>query len=107
VLDFLVEVYIPRGMDTPATPSRKDIARVTEQLRREGTRVRLVRSIFVPQDETCFYLFRALNGEAVREAGTRAGLHFDRVLEARSDWGIPAHFDQPHHPTKEVSHEIK
>jgi hypothetical protein len=47
----------------------------------------LQRSIFVPEDETGFYLFHAQSGEAVREAAQRGGLRFERVVEVVvSDW---------------------
>jgi hypothetical protein len=49
---------------------------------REGTDVRFLRSIFVPEDETCFYLFEATSADTVREAAARAGLAFGRVAEA-------------------------
>jgi hypothetical protein len=63
-------------------PRCEEISAAAEQLTREGTRVRLVRSILVPEDETCFYLFRAQSGDAVRAAAARAGLRFERVVEA-------------------------
>jgi hypothetical protein len=40
-----------------------------------------VRSIFVPEDETCFYLCEASCVDAVREAARRATLTFARVTE--------------------------
>jgi hypothetical protein len=52
-----------------------------EDLTREGIPVRY-RSIFVPKDETCFHLYEADSGEAVREAAQRAELPFDRIAEA-------------------------
>jgi Protein of unknown function (DUF4242) len=55
---------------------------VSAELRAEGIEVRLVRSVFVPEDESCFYLFRAASADAVLEAARRAGLRVDRLLEA-------------------------
>lgn len=51
-------------------------------MRAEGIPVRFVRSIFVPEDESCFYLFEAPSAEAVRQAVHRARLRFDRIVEA-------------------------
>ena len=42
--------------------------------------VRYVRSIFVPEDETCFHLFEGPSEEAVRKAGAEAGLAPLRVV---------------------------
>jgi hypothetical protein len=50
----------------------------------EGTPIRYLRSIFVPDDETCFYLYEAASRDAVREAARRAQLPSDRVFEAIS-----------------------
>jgi len=85
VSEFLVEVYVSRVAGAQTVPRPTDVSAAAEQLTREGTPVRLVRSIFVPEDETCFYLFEAQTNEAVREVATRAGLCFARVVEAAAD----------------------
>ena len=46
-----------------------------EQMRGEGVAVRLMRTIFVPEDEACFYLFEAPSAFAVQETAARAALH--------------------------------
>jgi hypothetical protein len=79
--DFLVEVYTPR-LDGAALA--KLVARlkgVAEAMSGEIP-VTYLRSIHVPEDETCFHLFEAESAEVVYEAGRRAGLTFDRVAEA-------------------------
>jgi len=53
----------------------------SEQMRHEGIPVRFVRSVFVPEDEACFYLYEAPSAEAVREAARRAALPFARFAE--------------------------
>ena len=40
----------------------------------EGTPVRFVRSIFVPENDTCFFLYQAQTPEIVHEAARRADL---------------------------------
>ena len=57
----------------------------SDQLRHEGMHVYHVRSIFVPEDETCIHLYRAESIEAVRVAAARASLPLDRLTEAVSD----------------------
>ena len=49
--------------------------------------MRFLRSVFVPEDETCFYLYEAASAEAVREAARRAALQSGRVAEALTDSG--------------------
>ena len=82
---FLLEMYASRGELSHGVPRSADISQVAEQLTREGTPVRLVRSIVVPDEETCFYLFQAQTADAVREAAARAGLRFDRVVQATTN----------------------
>lgn len=77
--EFLLERYASRSDSEAAAASADRARREAEQLSREGTRVRLVRSIFVPEDETCFDLYEAESLDAVREAARRAELRVDRI----------------------------
>jgi Protein of unknown function (DUF4242) len=73
VAEFLVELYVPRGSGSGVD---------AEVLARFGTGVRYVRSILVPEDETCFLLFEAASIGDVREAARIAGFPFARISEA-------------------------
>ena len=80
--EYLVELYVSH---TDAGPLRKQIetARLAaEELSSQGTPVLQLRSIFVPEDETCLLLYEAGSVEAVQEVARRAALSFDRVTEA-------------------------
>ena len=80
--EFLVELYLSRS-DEAAVQRDAERARVAaEQVNGEGMPVRYVRSIFVPDDETCFHLFEADSPEAVDEAMRRAGFVGARVTRA-------------------------
>jgi hypothetical protein len=57
----------------------------SDQLRQEGMHVYHLRSIFIPEDETCIHLYRAESIETVRVAAARASLPLDRLTEAVSD----------------------
>jgi hypothetical protein len=82
--EFLLEVYAtwtdPRAVDEAARRARS----AAVSLASEGPHVRYVRSIFVPEDETCFYVYEAESAGTVREVARRAGLSVDRVVETRS-----------------------
>lgn len=69
-----------------AIPRPEDVSRVAGELTSEGKQVQLLRSVFVPEDELCFYLFDAESTEVVAETARRSGLRFERLLEAVSDW---------------------
>lgn len=79
--EFLVELYVSRT-DAAAAAQGAERARLAAlELTREGTPVRYLRSIFVPEDETCLYLYEAASADAVRIAAERAALSFERVVE--------------------------
>ena len=80
--EYLVELYVSRD-DRAAVESGAERARAAaENLSDENVPVRYVRAIFVPEDETCFFLYEAGSAEAVREAARRAGLGDERIAEA-------------------------
>lgn len=82
---FLVELYAPRHERAVMERFGTEARRAARELAAGGRTVRLVRSIYVPDEETCFQLYEADSVELVREAATRAALPFDRVSEAVSD----------------------
>jgi Protein of unknown function (DUF4242) len=82
VAEFLVELYVSRTDAVAAEQGAERARLAAEQLTREGTPVRYLHSIFVPEDETCFFLCEAPSVEAVREAARRADLRFERIAEA-------------------------
>jgi hypothetical protein len=85
VSEYLVEVYIPRAAPAAARPNLEHVSGVAAQLTRSGTQVNVLSSIFVPEEETCFYHFEGQSGDAVREVATKSGLLVERVMEAVSE----------------------
>src|SRR5688572_14529784 len=82
--EYLVELYVAHG-DLVAAQQHAERAELASQdLTREGQVVRCVRSIFVPEDETCFLLYEASSAELVAEAMRRAGLRHDHISVATS-----------------------
>lgn len=82
--EYLIEMYVART-DADAVGRGGTLAReAAEALLREGTAVHYLRSIFVPEDETCFYVYEADSVDAVRAAAERASLPATRVLEAET-----------------------
>jgi hypothetical protein len=85
--EFLVEVYVSRAAAPTARQALEQVRGAADELRREGQHIRFLHSIFVPADETCFYLFEAQSDDAVREAANRSGLLIDRVVAAVCESG--------------------
>jgi hypothetical protein len=76
VPSFLVEAY-------GAGPSAVDDARTRAQRTAElGDGVRYVRTTYLPGDETILHLFEAPSAAALGDAGRRAALPYERIVEA-------------------------
>jgi uncharacterized protein DUF4242 len=81
VAEFLLELYVARG-DPGAVEREAARARdAADTLRSTGTTVRYVRSIYIPEDETCFLVYETETRDAVRDAAERAELPGERILE--------------------------
>jgi hypothetical protein len=96
-MEYLAEIYLS---DRGGTGFAELVARLrtaADELNEERLRVRCLRSIFVPADETCFVLFEAESKAAVEAAGGRAEVALVRTAEAvsgawtsaRADRGTP------------------
>ena len=72
---YLVESYV----SSTAVDEARDQARRTAEL---GEGVRYVRTTFLPGDETILHLFEAPSAAVLGDAGRRAALPFERIVEA-------------------------
>jgi hypothetical protein len=84
VPNYLVETYLPRGRAGEPGDRERQARSAAEELTREQTHVRFLRSIHVPEDELCFFVFDARSAEDVALAARRAGFDPIRVVEAVS-----------------------
>ncbi len=83
--EFLLELYTSRAEPGAVEAVAERARQAAEQLSCEGTRVRFLRAMFVPEEETCFYLYEAGSADDVREAARRAELPAESVVEAISE----------------------
>ena len=81
---YLVETYLARGHAEQRVASERRARSAAEELTQGTTRVRFARSIHVPEDEICFYVFDAPTARDAAHAAERAGLDPIRVVEAVS-----------------------
>jgi len=79
--EFLLELYVARTNCAAGGMSADRFKRAAADVTAEGKPVRLLRSIFVPEDETCFLLVNAAAVEDVHETARRAELSFEHVAE--------------------------
>ena len=81
---YLVETYLPRNQAGERDARDRRARSAAKELTQEKTRVRFERSIHVPEDEICFFIFDAPSGRVAALAAQRAGLDPFRVVEAIS-----------------------
>jgi hypothetical protein len=79
---FLVETFLPRGAAGGCAARERRARAAVEELTRKGTSVRFDRTIHVPEDEICFFLFDAASGQDAVLAAELAELRPLRVVEA-------------------------
>jgi hypothetical protein len=84
VPSYLVETYLARGGAGERTTREQRASSAAKELTQEGTSVRFDRSIHVPEDEICFFVFDAPSGREAVLAAERAELDPIRVVEAIS-----------------------
>jgi hypothetical protein len=81
---YLVETYLARGRAGERAARERRARSAAEELTHGMTRVRFERSIHVPEDEICFFVFDAPSGRDAARAAQRAELDAIRVVEAVS-----------------------
>ena len=81
---YLVETYLARSRSQERTARERRARSAAEELTQGATSVRFDRSIYVPEDEICFFVFDAPSGRTAALAAERAELDPIRVVEAVS-----------------------
>lgn len=83
--DYVVEQYAAHLSEEDFADLTASLRRATGVLASGGAEVAYVGGLFMPEDEVCFHVFRGASARVVRDASTKAGLAFQRVLEAFSE----------------------
>lgn len=81
---YLVETYLARGRAGERAARERRARSAAEELTDGRTRVRFDRSIYVPEDEICFFVFDAPSGRDAMLVAERAELDSIRVVEVVS-----------------------
>jgi hypothetical protein len=83
--EFLVEFYLSRTDAAALGCSVRRARLAAEEQTRQGMPVRYLRSMYLPDEETCFLLYEAESAEATRRAAALAAIGFERVSEVIGD----------------------
>ena len=81
---YLVETYLARGQAGERAARERRARSAAKELTQGRTRVSFERSIHIPEDELCFFVFDAPSGRDAALAAQRAELDPIRVVEAVS-----------------------
>ena len=84
VPSYLVETYLARGRAGERAARERRARSAADELTQGETRVRFDRSIHIPEDEICFFVFDAPSGREAALVAQRAELDPIRVVEAVS-----------------------
>jgi hypothetical protein len=82
VPSYLVETYLARDRAAERDRRERRACRAAEELTHTQSRVCFERSIYVPEDEICFFVFDAPSSRLAALVAQRAGLDPIRVVEA-------------------------
>jgi hypothetical protein len=76
---YMVELRLPETGWQDLQRATACARQATDELRGEGAHVRFLRSVFVPEENTCFFLYEGPSAQSVRAAAARAQLGVLRV----------------------------
>ena len=90
VTTFLVEHYWPGVTESGFSAAAESLRRSAEAIAAAGGALRYLHSTLVPEDEAAFCVFHAASRSLVEEAYARAGVRFERILDAIES-GVESH----------------
>jgi hypothetical protein len=79
---FLVERYLPPSALESLAASVARAARLCAASAEAGAGVHYLQSAYLPTEDTCFCLFRAVTADAVRALNNEAEFALDRITDA-------------------------
>ncbi len=79
---FLVEHYWPGVTESGFSAAADSLRTASEAIAAAGGTLRYLHSTLVPEDEAAFCVFQASSRSLVAQAYARAGVRFERILDA-------------------------
>jgi uncharacterized protein DUF4242 len=87
---YTIELVRPAGGWGRLPQLATDAREASRQMTSEGTPIRFLRSVFVPEDDVCFFLYQAPTPETVHAAAAKAGLNARRVRAVSASAAKPS-----------------
>jgi len=82
VPSYLIETYLARGQAGERARRERRARSAAAELARKHVIVRVERSIYVPEDEICFFVIEAPSSRDAALVAEHAGLDPSRIVEA-------------------------
>ena len=79
---YLIEAYVPTSRTTSLGDHDVRLRRAVEEMAAEGTAIRHLDTLLIPEEEICFFLFEARSSEDVAELSRRAEIGYERIVRA-------------------------
>lgn len=79
---YMVERNLPGIKMDQLAAAQKAAITTSQDMTREGKKVRYIRSTFVPGDSRCMCLFEASDPKVVEEVNRKANIPFTKITEA-------------------------
>jgi hypothetical protein len=87
---FLVEHYWPGVTESSFSAATESLREAADAITADGGTLRYLHSTLVPEDEAAFCVFHASSRALVELAYARAGVRFERILDA-VETGVEPH----------------
>ena len=79
---YLIEAYVPTSSTASLGDHDVRLRRAAQEMAAEGTAIRLLDTLLIPEEEICFFVFEACSHEDVAELSRRAEIGYERIVRA-------------------------
>jgi hypothetical protein len=79
---YIVEAYAPTSQTASLGNRDVRLRTAAEEMAAQGTAIRYLNTLFIPEEEICFFVFEASSPEDVAEVSRRAQIDYERIVRA-------------------------
>jgi hypothetical protein len=79
---YLIEAYVPTNRTVSVGDHDVRLRRAAQEMAAEGTAIRHLDTLLIPEEEICFFVFEACSPEDVAELSRRAEIGYERIVRA-------------------------
>jgi len=79
---YIVEAYAATSQTASLGNHDARLRTVAEEMAAQGTAIRYLNTLFILEEEICFFVFEASSPEDVAEVSRRAEIDYERIMRA-------------------------